>query len=102
MMHKESRTIEFKKDIVNQDIIEKKIFLIRDLNVMLDRGLAELYGVKTKSLNLAVKRNIDWMSIFFFLNVLNSINRMAYWYHLKKRSKRYWQEHAIEISEEGV
>ena len=26
---------------------------------MLDRDLAELYGVKTKSLNLAVKRNID-------------------------------------------
>ena len=46
-------------DIVKQDIIEKKIFLIRDLNVMLDKDLAELYGVKTKSLNLAVKRNID-------------------------------------------
>jgi len=46
-------------DIVRQDIIEKKIFLIRDLNVMLDRDLAKLYGVETKSLNLAVKRNID-------------------------------------------
>ena len=46
-------------DIVKQDIIEKKIFLIRGLNVMLDKDLAELYGVKTKSLNLAVKRNID-------------------------------------------
>jgi len=46
-------------DIIRQDIIEKKIFLIRGLNVMLDKDLAELYGVKTKSLNLAVKRNID-------------------------------------------
>ena len=46
-------------DIVKQDIIEKKIFLIRGLNVMLDKDLAGLYGVKTKSLNLAVKRNID-------------------------------------------
>ena len=46
-------------DIVKQDIVEKKIFLIRSLNVMLDRDLAELYGVETKSLNLAVKRNID-------------------------------------------
>jgi len=45
--------------VIRQDIIEKKIFLIRGLNVMLDRDLAELYGVKTKSLNLAVKRNID-------------------------------------------
>jgi len=47
------------KDIVRQDLIERKIFLIRGLNVMLDRDLAELYGVETKSLNLAVKRNID-------------------------------------------
>ena len=39
-------------DIIKQDIIEKKIFLIRGLSVMLDRDLAELYGVKTKSLNL--------------------------------------------------
>ncbi len=46
-------------DIVRQYSIEKKIFLIRGLNVMLDRDLANLYGVKTKSLNLAVKRNID-------------------------------------------
>lgn len=46
-------------DIVKQDIVEKKIFVIRGLNVMLDKDLAELYGVETKSLNLAVKRNID-------------------------------------------
>lgn len=46
-------------NIVRQGIIEKKIFLIRGLNVMLDKDIAELYGVKTKSLNLAVKRNID-------------------------------------------
>lgn len=46
-------------DIVKQDIIEKKIFLIRGLNVMLDRDLAELYGVTTGNLNKAVNRNID-------------------------------------------
>ncbi|MFA7001775.1 MAG: ORF6N domain-containing protein [Candidatus Omnitrophota bacterium] len=31
--------------------------IIRGLRVMLDSDLAKLYGVKTKSLNLAVKRN---------------------------------------------
>jgi len=46
-------------NIVKQERIEKKIFLIRGFNVMLDKDLAELYGVKTKSLNLAVKRNMD-------------------------------------------
>ncbi len=31
---------------------------IRDMKVMLDRDLANLYGVKTKVLNQAVRRNI--------------------------------------------
>jgi len=38
--------------------IEKRIFTIRGIQVMLDRDLAELYGVETKVLNQAVKRNI--------------------------------------------
>ena len=35
------------------------IFTIRDVQVMLDRDLAELYGVPTKALNQAVKRNAE-------------------------------------------
>lgn len=38
--------------------IESKIFLIRGKNVMLDRDLALLYGVETRALNQAVRRNI--------------------------------------------
>ena len=37
--------------------IESKIYVIRNQQVMLDRDLAELYGVETKALNQAVKRN---------------------------------------------
>ncbi|MBU0687599.1 MAG: ORF6N domain-containing protein [Candidatus Margulisbacteria bacterium] len=37
--------------------IENKIYLIRGQKVMLDKDLAELYGVKTKNLNKAVRRN---------------------------------------------
>jgi hypothetical protein len=37
--------------------IERKILLLRGEKVMLDRDLAELYGVETKVLNQAVKRN---------------------------------------------
>ncbi len=43
--------------ITNKLDIHDKIFTIRDLQVMLDRDLAELYGVETKALNQAVKRN---------------------------------------------
>lgn len=39
-------------------IIQKKIFIIRGQRVMLDKHLSEMYGVPTKSINLAVKRNI--------------------------------------------
>jgi len=34
-------------NVVTREIIEKKIFRIRGLNVMLDRDLAELYGVQS-------------------------------------------------------
>lgn len=37
--------------------IMSRIFIIRGRKVMIDRDLAELYEVSTKSLNLAVKRN---------------------------------------------
>ena len=39
--------------------IQRRIMSVRSIQVMLDRDLAELYGVKTKALNQAVKRNIE-------------------------------------------
>lgn len=39
-------------------VIQNRIYQIRGLNVMLDFDLAELYGVKTKVLKQAVKRNV--------------------------------------------
>lgn len=39
--------------------IGKKIFVIRSVQVMIDRDIAELYGVETRILNQAVKRNIE-------------------------------------------
>jgi len=44
---------------MNKEVIENKIYTIRGLQVMLDSDLAELYGVPTKALNQAVKRNIE-------------------------------------------
>ena len=41
-----------------QSNIESMIYEIRGLKVMLDKDLAKLYGVETKVLNQAVKRNI--------------------------------------------
>ena len=41
------------------DVIRSRILTIRGVQVMLDRDLAELYGVPTKRLNEQVKRNAD-------------------------------------------
>ena len=40
-----------------EESLKDKIYSIRGFQVMLDRDLAELYGVETKVLNQAVKRN---------------------------------------------
>ena len=41
------------------DFIKSRIFTVRGLQVVVDRDLAELYGVQTKVLNQAVKRNAN-------------------------------------------
>ena len=41
------------------DAIRSQIITVRGVQVMLDRDLAELYGVPTKALNQAVKRNVE-------------------------------------------
>ncbi|MFO8048353.1 MAG: ORF6N domain-containing protein [Desulfosudaceae bacterium] len=46
-------------DIVPVERIASKIYVIRQVKVMLDRDLAELYGVETRRLKEQVKRNLD-------------------------------------------
>ena len=52
------QTLIAKLLIMQLQKIESKIYEIRDQKVMLDFDLAKLYDVETKSLNLAVKRNL--------------------------------------------
>jgi hypothetical protein len=53
------RKLEDMTNIVPIERLTKKIYLIIGMAVMLDRDLAELYGVETKVLKQAVKRNIN-------------------------------------------
>ena len=46
------------KNLINPEEIFNKIYFIRGQKVMLDRDLAQLYGVETKRLKEQVKRNI--------------------------------------------
>ena len=42
---------------ISKEIITKNIFYIRGQKVMIDRDIARLYGVETRTLNQAVRRN---------------------------------------------
>jgi hypothetical protein len=53
------------------EIIERRIYLIRDRKVMIDGDLAELYQVETKVLNQAVKRNHDRFPEDFMFQLTN-------------------------------
>ena len=57
------------KDLIPQEVIENKIYLIRGQKVMLDRDLAKLYGAPTKRLKEQVKRNIKRFPEDFMLEL---------------------------------
>ncbi len=58
------------KKIMNlEKTIQTKIYNIRDMQVMLDRDLAELYEVTTKRLNEQVKRNIERFPTDFMFQI---------------------------------
>ncbi len=50
--------VKNKIQILTDETIINKIYIIRGIKVMMDRDLAELYGVETRILNQAVRRNL--------------------------------------------
>jgi hypothetical protein len=64
--------------VIPEDGIEKKIFYVREQKVMIDRHLAELYGVETRVLMQAVRRNKDSFPEDFLLELTREeIMRMS-------------------------
>lgn len=61
---------------VSDNLVMNKIYFIRGEKVMLDRDLAELYGVATKALKQSVKRNIKRFpkDFMFELNIKEAAN----------------------------
>jgi len=55
--------------VIDNQTIQNKIYTIRDMQVMLDRDLAELYGVETKRINEAVRNNQDKFPEDFFFEL---------------------------------
>jgi hypothetical protein len=80
-----------KEYIFVEEVITSKIYFVREKKVMLDKDLANLYGVETKKLKQAVRRNMQRfpkdfmfeMSIIEFQNwrsqfVTSNSDKMSY------------------------
>lgn len=71
--------------IITDELLLSKILHIRNQRVMIDRDLAELYGVSTKRLNEQVKRNVKRFpaDFMFQLNIQEKTEVVAKCDHLK-------------------
>ena len=87
-------------DIVPMEDIASKIYFIRDLRVMLDRDLAELYGVETRALNQAVTRNLKrFPDDFMFYLTRDEIMRIS---QIVTSSKIKYAKRVHAFTEQGV
>lgn len=67
------------RELVPIELIQSKILVIRGEKVMIDRDLAELYGVETKQLKRAVRRNLErFPSDFMFVLTKDEYNALRY------------------------
>ena len=57
------------QEIISIDDIHSKIHTIRGVPVMLDSDLAHLYGIETKYINRAMKRNIERFPSYFCFQI---------------------------------
>src|SRR3989338_5727454 len=87
-------------DLIPYEVITGKIFLIRNQKVMLDKDLAVLYGVETRVLNQAVKRNQERFPEDFMFSLtrqeIRNISQIVICSNLKH------SRHVIAFTEQGI
>lgn len=89
--------------VYNSESIRRKIYTIRSKQVMLDRDLAEFYGVETKVLNQAVKRNIGrFPEVFMFQLVKDELDNWRSQFVTSNREKMGLRKLSFAFTEQGV
>ena len=90
--------------IVPIEVIEGKILLIRGQKVMLDADLAELYGLPTKALKQAVKRNLKrFPSDFMFILTYQEVRNLRSQFVTSNVSQHGGSRYALMVfTEQGV
>lgn len=83
--------------------ITSRIYFIRDHKVMLDRDLADLYGVETKQLKRAVRRNIDrFPSDFMFELTIKENNSLRCQFGTLEGKGKHSKYLPLAFTEQGV
>lgn len=68
-----------KKELIPEESVISKIYMIRGQKVMMDMDLAELYGVETKNLKKAVRRNAErFPQDFMFELTVNELQSLRF------------------------
>jgi len=92
-----------KNAIVPSALISQKIFFVRGTRVMLDADLARLYGVATKNLNKAVKRNASrFPSDFMFQLSSNEMRILRFQNGTSKRGQGGRRYFPYAFTEQGI
>lgn len=78
---------------IPDEVVMNKIYLIRDQKIMLDRDLAELYGVDTKVFKQTVRRNITLFpkDFMFEMNKEELENWRSQFVTSKEKVTIFWQ-----------
>ena len=90
--------------VKNSDValIQNKICVIRDVQVMLDRDLADLYHVELRVFNQAVRRNINRFPDNFMFEVDKSEIRPLITNCDLSEKMRYWPQKSMVFTEQGI
>jgi hypothetical protein len=77
-------------ELIQPEQIEQAVLLIRGQRMMLDRDLAALYGVETKNLNKAVRRNLDrFPADFMFQLTVEEAECLRFQFGTLKRGQHF-------------
>lgn len=92
-----------KLEAISDDSVINKIYQIRGKNVMLDRDLAEMYGVETRRLNEQVKRNEKrFPSDFMFQLTESELQNWISHFATSKKEKMGLRKLPYVFTEQGV
>jgi hypothetical protein len=90
-------------ELIKIDDIKSRIFTIRGMQVMLDRDIAEFFGVETKVLNQAVKRNPERFPLNFCFQLdKEELNNWKSQFVTSNQIKMGLRKRPFAFSEQGV